>query len=517
MADTGAATELRMLYIRHKVFDVLNIRIFSPFLFTLGRRYGGVDTFLQTLSADIRAKSIRREAMWRQTTLRAAYTVSQAKQAINVVAAVVVDEIMEAIKGLTSAGEHQSLMAAVQSVVKAAAEIWRYARVERDLIKASWPSPAEQDNNVWHEICRTNAEIDQADGISDESLLLRVTPHIIRETHLDEFSSEEDRARSTQCIFLQGCALYGDSPVLHARLDEMSGIVHDTMDESAPDARDSSRPLDAEDAIVVAEDAEDAIVVAEDESKDETSKNISVSPPPKDPTLQEPQESSQDKETSQHANSKSVGDASDSPVLARVQSTTPATVPNVPPAPSVEDATTSSPLTKASEPASTTLTTEIPAHINEEKLPPIERTAEPAEAPLAGANSPKILQPQPKRPPGKEHLLNQSRPESLQGSRPTSPPTMPGGWGAPMAGHWHPQYRPQMGLSAPQSHAYQNSEQTFSSQSTQHPQHPLHSPEQQPQWQQQQQSNAFPVQPQMPYQYPMNPFAYQQWQDLGQR
>lgn len=92
--NTTASRELRSAYIQHVVSKTLVFRIFQPFLFTLGRRFDKADTLFQMLSMDIRRKSVRREAFWRQQTLKAAYTTSDAKQSINVVAAVIVDEII---------------------------------------------------------------------------------------------------------------------------------------------------------------------------------------------------------------------------------------------------------------------------------------------------------------------------------------------------------------------------------------------------------------------------------------
>src|ERR1700728_2629417 len=120
LGHTEAARHLRVFYIQHKVFKVLTRRVFQPFLFTLDCRCGGVDPLLQRLSVAIRAKSERREAAWRQITLRTAYTGSQAKKAIRRVGNKIVVEILNEIKWFTDEDEWSSLAPRVQCVVKAA-------------------------------------------------------------------------------------------------------------------------------------------------------------------------------------------------------------------------------------------------------------------------------------------------------------------------------------------------------------------------------------------------------------
>lgn len=233
MDDSAAATELRACYIQHVISGVLLVRVFQPFLFTLGRRYGGVDTFLQSLSSDIRRKSERREAAWRQTTLRAAYTVSKAKQAINVVAAVIVDEIVGEIKLFAHRSCWPAITVGVQRIVKTAAEVWRFARVERELIttfmpefgafnnlESYWPEPEILDSH--HE----GAIRQMRDTSLPGQAILCVLPHIVREAVHEDFLGDTEKLANSSCVYLQGRALYADSEIIVARQSELGTSVH---------------------------------------------------------------------------------------------------------------------------------------------------------------------------------------------------------------------------------------------------------------------------------------------------
>lgn len=148
-----ASRELRSAYIQHVISKTLNYRIFQPFLFTLGRRYDNADIFFQMLSMDIRRKSVRREAFWRQQTLKAAYTAPDAKHSINMTASVIVDEIVDHIKHFADPTQLDPLVMGVRKIVKLAAETWRHARIERGLIVASLPAPDAEgaSNQDWEE------------------------------------------------------------------------------------------------------------------------------------------------------------------------------------------------------------------------------------------------------------------------------------------------------------------------------------------------------------------------------
>ncbi|OJJ46282.1 hypothetical protein ASPZODRAFT_67035 [Penicilliopsis zonata CBS 506.65] len=221
--NTTASRELRSAYIQHVISKTLTFRIFQPFLFTLGRRYDKADTFFQMLSMDIRRKSVRREAFWRQQTLKAAYTTSDAKQSINVVAAVIVDEIVDHIKHFTDPKTLDTLITAVRKIVKLAAETWRHARVERELVLATLPAPDAEVavNEEWEEY-GTTKERDYYTPNSDPTrhVVLRTFPRIMREAAHEDFA--DDKEKATSCVYSYGTVLYSDSPIVISRLQELA-------------------------------------------------------------------------------------------------------------------------------------------------------------------------------------------------------------------------------------------------------------------------------------------------------
>ncbi|KAL4969252.1 uncharacterized protein BDV14DRAFT_165440 [Aspergillus stella-maris] len=180
------------------------------------------------LSMDIRRKSVRREAFWRQQTLKAAYTTSDAKDSINVVAAVIVDEISNHLKHFADPRRMDSLMTGIRKIVKLAAETWRHARVERELILAALPAP--EDGNIpgedWEEYgsphdsgraspSSTSSKIEIA-----RHVVLRPFPRIIREAAHEDFVGDEEKANP--CTYSRGAVLYSDSPIILARREELA-------------------------------------------------------------------------------------------------------------------------------------------------------------------------------------------------------------------------------------------------------------------------------------------------------
>lgn len=228
--NTPASCELRSAYIQHIVSKTLNYRIFQPFLFTLGRRFDKADTFFQLLSIDIRRKSVRREAFWRQQTLKAAYTTSDAKQSINVVAAVIVDEIIEQIRHFADPKKLDDLLTSVRMIVKLAAETWRHARVERELVTASMPAPSAEGiaNEHWDEHPFSKEDSRPPSSGSTRHVVLRTFPRILREAAHEDFTDDEERRNS--CIYMPGVVLYSDSPVVLSRIDELARKSSDSLD-----------------------------------------------------------------------------------------------------------------------------------------------------------------------------------------------------------------------------------------------------------------------------------------------
>jgi hypothetical protein len=226
--NTPASRELRSAYIQHVISKTLTYRIFQPFLFTLGRRYDKADTFFHVLSMDIRRKSVRREAFWRQQTLKAAYTTSDAKQSINVVAAVIVDEIVDHIKHFADPNQLDALLSGIRRIVKLAAETWRHARVERELVLATMPASESDDvlNAEWDEYTggrsvdgRENDNTNNT-GASARHVLLRMFPRIYREAAHEDFA--DDKEKFNDCVYAAGVVLFSDSPSVLARRDELA-------------------------------------------------------------------------------------------------------------------------------------------------------------------------------------------------------------------------------------------------------------------------------------------------------
>ncbi|KGO63837.1 hypothetical protein PITC_054630 [Penicillium italicum] len=232
--NTPASRELRCAYIQHIISKTLTFRVFQPFLFTLGRRYDKADTFFQMLSMDIRRKSVRREAFWRQQTLKAAYTTSDAKQSINVAAAVIVDEIIDHIKHFADPKHLDSLLIGVRTIVKLAAETWRYARVERELVLANFPAPDAESisNEGWTEYAANKDQKHTPSNEPTRHVVLRTFPRITREAAHEDFASDEEKA--TQCVYSQGIVLYSDSPIIMGRLQEFAKKSNDSLVTDSP-------------------------------------------------------------------------------------------------------------------------------------------------------------------------------------------------------------------------------------------------------------------------------------------
>ncbi|KAF7158582.1 hypothetical protein CNMCM6106_005354 [Aspergillus hiratsukae] len=239
--NTPASRELRSAYVQHVISKTLTYRIFQPFLFTLGRRYDKADTFFQMLSMDIRRKSVRREAFWRQQTLKAAYTTSDAKQSINVVAAVIVDEIIDLIKHFADPRHLDSLLIGVRKIVKLAAETWRLARVERELILASLPAPDAEgvSNDGWDEYGTTKEGSVSPRNDPSRHVILRTFPRITREAAHEDFAEDEEKA--SPCTYSRGTVLYSDSPVVMARLQELAKKSTETLASAEDSPRRGSR------------------------------------------------------------------------------------------------------------------------------------------------------------------------------------------------------------------------------------------------------------------------------------
>ncbi|KAI9681221.1 MAG: hypothetical protein M1817_002503 [Caeruleum heppii] len=207
MADTEAARQLRAAYLQHIVSETLYHRVFQPFLFSLSPRFAEADKLLRSMSKDLREKSSQKEAVWRQHTLYAAYTASTAKKETNTAAGLVVEEILDRIRLFGGAKPAEACSAVVRSIVKTAAETWRYARLEKEMFTVSFSN-------------RSGAD------------LLPLLPRIERETRR-EASGPVEGFDGDPCVFSSGATLDRNSASIVARLREL-GMVGITQTEPRP-------------------------------------------------------------------------------------------------------------------------------------------------------------------------------------------------------------------------------------------------------------------------------------------
>lgn len=130
----GSSPPLRRAFVEHRVSDMINKRIFQPFLFLWGEPLQAADKLLIESSRSLKHKSTRLEMQWRQRFLHAAYN---AKAETNDVAIGLTKEIVEVLGFLVDRRRIRPFTAAVRNIVKTAVETWRYARLEPSLVHAS--------------------------------------------------------------------------------------------------------------------------------------------------------------------------------------------------------------------------------------------------------------------------------------------------------------------------------------------------------------------------------------------
>ena len=218
-SSTESSIKLRAAYVEHLISRTISRRIFQPFLFTISLRHGSPDLLFQSMSDHLRKKSTRREALWRQRTLHAAYTISSAKQSINKIAAVIVDEVVEAIKYFTNSTRWEQVTVAVRRIIKTAAETWRYARLEVAMITASMTADDRPDYQRVSNPIGLSAD---TDGTPDQQrqLLLSLFPIIEREA-IHEDIREDSKQNDRGYIYFPGRMLYSDDPIISTRLKEI--------------------------------------------------------------------------------------------------------------------------------------------------------------------------------------------------------------------------------------------------------------------------------------------------------
>jgi hypothetical protein len=224
---------VRTAYIAHTVSKLITYRVFGPFLFSLGRRYDKADSLFLSMSNHIRDKSTRKEAIWRQQTLLAAFTSSGAKQRINTAAGTVVEEIVGAIKHFADPKEEEGIKVAVKRIVKIAAETWRFARLEREMINATMPALQDEQHQFTGPEYWPSYEAYKAEGTligslagasspanAQPQLLLRLFPVIYREAKHENFQGDAERP-DEGCIYHHGLALYDDAEPVVQRMEEL--------------------------------------------------------------------------------------------------------------------------------------------------------------------------------------------------------------------------------------------------------------------------------------------------------
>ncbi|KAH8733057.1 hypothetical protein GQ44DRAFT_734949 [Phaeosphaeriaceae sp. PMI808] len=233
LGDTVASRQVRAAYVAHTVSKLITYRVFGPFLFSLGRRYDKADSLFLSMSHHIRDKSTRKEAIWRQQTLLAAFTSSGAKQRINTAAGSVVEEIVNAIKHFADPREEEGIKIAVKRIVKLAAETWRFARLEREMINATMPALLDEEHQFTGPEFWPSYESYKPEGSligsllgtshpADErpQLLLRLFPVIWREAKHENFHAEGEKPDEGS-IYHHGLALYDDAEPVVQRMEEL--------------------------------------------------------------------------------------------------------------------------------------------------------------------------------------------------------------------------------------------------------------------------------------------------------
>ncbi|KAK2853223.1 hypothetical protein FQN49_005289, partial [Arthroderma sp. PD_2] len=165
--------------------------------------------------------------------------------------------IVDHIRHFTDPTHLDALLTNVRKIVKLAAETWRLARVERELITATMPSAEDEQtaNEEWEEFdydsrapsSGVEASVEAPTMRRHRRPLLRMLPRIFRGAVHEDFLTEDDHEKASPCTYLRGVILYSDSPSVLARRAEMfkkkpdsSGLIDDA--EIAPLRAASATP-----------------------------------------------------------------------------------------------------------------------------------------------------------------------------------------------------------------------------------------------------------------------------------
>jgi hypothetical protein len=230
LGNSKASALLRQAYVQHTISGYLCCRIFQPFLFSLGKRHDNADAFFQAMSSQLREKSTRKEAIWRNYTLLAGYTASNGKKNQQAAAATVIKEIADHVLPLADPCKIECIKSGVLRIVKYSVEIWRYARMEKEIITASMQAD-ETEAECWHGHDYQNQSLNTTDPILQQvrasakghNSIMPLLPVFSREGILPSLRrplAERDEG----LVFVKGVALYSDClPVLH-RLYELNRL-----------------------------------------------------------------------------------------------------------------------------------------------------------------------------------------------------------------------------------------------------------------------------------------------------
>lgn len=249
LSRPGSSARLRAAYIEHIISSVITRRIFKPFLFTLNLRQQSADQLFQSWSDHMRSKSTRKEALWRQRTLHAAYTVSSAKQSINKVAGAIVDEILDAIRCFARPQRLEQVTLAVRKIVKTAAETWRYARLEIPMITASMLEE-ERPSFMRSRTDAAGAHVDfPAPGRAGQ-VLLPLFPIIEREA-IHEDMREDGKMNDQGYTYFPGRMLYVDDPDV---VNRSIASDHSNSGMARPDSADAKLDMKKNEANAPTED-----------------------------------------------------------------------------------------------------------------------------------------------------------------------------------------------------------------------------------------------------------------------
>ncbi|KAI5306888.1 hypothetical protein KEM56_006587 [Ascosphaera pollenicola] len=224
--NTASSRELRAAYVQHVVFKILVRRMFTPFLFTAEGNPDNspISEYLATLSSNIARTSARRESIWRQHTLKAAYSVPGAGPLANEVAFRLVKEIMDELRHFSDPTQTEVMYSGARRIVKLALETWRLARIERIRIHAVMPLiEGDVDSGTYEEFDFVNGSVPNR-NTNRRQILLQTAPRIYRESaHKDILQglvAEHVKNLSNESIYLTGTNLLKDSnPVRNRQLE----------------------------------------------------------------------------------------------------------------------------------------------------------------------------------------------------------------------------------------------------------------------------------------------------------